>query len=464
MATNITLRYIKQNWNPTGRGNGSRAFCLRILPDVYDAEQCENERAFYFNQNAGFAESTINALMRGNRRSNTDFRFASTGFTKDFLDRIRSNSLIEYKNPEKSSVPIIENMLSKIQQDVQSMGAPTTKNHPLFAHMQFEPVGETDEETAKEFQAVRQAIEELAEAGTPETVSYGIFLLVLTAILQDWIRDVKSLYAPEALAIIKESDPRIPQTEVPGGKFTSFADPDYMYKYNIYLYRESTGNLYEGGTLEFQHPENGRTEATMTLRDTISNPASDEKPLLRTYKGRPMLSREDHMVYLIMADETDSLAILTFKHTPFKFAPCYFRPGFLIKSSPETHYPQLQMVSIVSREIPENELAYTRGLLKLNGKQLMLTQRQLDLFKEEHKNESWMPDFLRNYEPMFESHKKEYFCFDENEILSCSISDLDPQERLKILLALRAVDSPNDRGSHKFLKCQVPENTHILMK
>jgi hypothetical protein len=94
----------------------------------------------------------------------------------------------------------------------------------------------------------------------------------------------------------------------------------------------------------------------------------------------------------------------------------------------------------------------------------MLTQRQVDIFLEEFRDAPWMPDFLQNYYPMFENHKKTFYCFDEDEILSCSISDLPPMERLKVLLALKSIDPPNNQELHKFIRCEDPLDTHKLLK
>ena len=65
---------------------------------------------------------------------------------------------------------------------------------------------------------------------------------------------------------------------------------------------------------------------------------------------------------------------------------------------------------------------------------------------------------------MFEIHKRSFYCFYEDELLSCSASDLPYQDRLRIMLALRSVDPPNDTSLHKFLRASPPPKTHTILK
>ena len=466
MSVNITLNYIRENWSSATRAMDRRSFCLAVLPDAYDAGRCEHQGSDFFHPDPGIglSQQTINGLMRGNRKSSTNLAYASAAFTKDFLGKIQSNAPITYLDPQRPDVPCVDNMISKIRSQVRYHATPRTRDHPLFARMDFGPIGDCDETTRKAYRKMGMAIHYLLERETETSLSYAIFLLVITAILQDRILAVDHLYNPAAIEKTLDSDTDAPLLETGNRHHVPFADPDYMNDYNLYLFHDTTNNLFRTGRLSMKADGRGRATATLTIESTLDSPISGRHSLLRTFTGKPMLSQTDKTVYLALTGPNDSLIYLSFRYTHFNFAPMYFRMALLMSLEPETKLPQVQRAAIVARDLSEEELPYIKGLLRTDGKRLLITPRQLALFLEQFRDYPWMDDFRQNYLPIFEKHEKTFYCFYEDELLACSASDLPYEDRLRILLALRSVDPPNDNALHKFLRSNVPPKTHIILK
>ena len=202
----------------------------------------------------------------------------------------------------------------------------------------------------------------------------------------------------------------------------------------------------------------------MALHSTSRSPITGEQKIQRIFRGVPMLSKRDRVVYMGMTDEKNTFAFLSFSHMHFSYAPMYFRSGLLISSAPETKYPLAQRVAIVARKLTPEEMPYVWGLLKTSGKQLLLTESQYRIFRENFRDYAWMPDFEKHYAPLFEAHKKVFYCFNEEELLAWSIGDLSAEDRLRILLALRSVDNPSYVMQDKFLESVPPTRTHAIMK
>lgn len=466
MSVNITLNFIRENWSAATRTMERRPFCMAVLPDAYDAGRCENQGGHFFRPDApgGLSDQTVNGLMRGNRKSAVNLACASAAFTKDFQSKLQSNAPITYLAPQRPAVGCVENMLSKLRALVRTHGTPRTREHPLFVRMDFGTLGECDETTRKAYRKMRMAIERLLERETEASLSYAIFLLVVTAILQDRILAVDHLYNPAAIEQVLESDTDAPLLETGTRRHIPFTDPDYMNDYHIYLHHDTSNTLFRAGHLSMRHDGQGRSTATLTIEGTIDSPIAGRQSVLRTFTGKPMLSQTDKLVYLAMTDENDSVIYLTFSYTHFNFAPMYFRLALLVSRAPETKHPQVQQAAIVARDLSEEELPYIKGLLRTSGKQILITPRQLEIFLAEFRDYPWMADFRKNYLPIFEKHERRFYCFYEDELLSCSASDLPYEDRLRILLALKSVDPPNDNTLHKFLQATPPPKTHTILK
>lgn len=466
MSVNITLNFIRENWSSATRTMDRRPFCLAVLPDAYDAALCDNQGGHFFSPDAPgwLSDQTVNGLMRGNRKSAVNLTYASAAFTKDLQGKLQSNAPVSYRDPRRPDVPCVENMLSKIRALVRCHGTPRTREHPLFTRMDFGTLGECDETIHKAYRRIRMAMERLLERETETSLSYAIFLLVVTAILQDRILAVDHLYNPAAIEQVLESDTDAPLLETGSRRHIPFTDPDYMNDYHIYLHHDTSNTLFRAGHLSLRADGQGRSTATLTIESTVESPIAGRQSIQLTYTGRPMLSQTDKTVYLALTDQNDSLVYLTFPYTHFNFAPMYFRLALLVSREPETRHPQVQQAAIVARDLGEEELPYINGLLRTSGKQILITPRQLEVFLSEFRDYPWMGDFRANYLPIFETHKREFYCFYEDELLSCSASDLPYEDRLRILLALRSVDPPNDNSLHKFLRATPPPKTHTILK
>ena len=464
MSVNVTLNFIRDNWSSATRAMDRLAFCKAVLPDAYDHTRCENQGEHFFRPEAPGALSvqTLNGLMRGNRKSANNLAYASAAFTKDFQGKLQSNLPLTFVDPQRPDVPCVENMLSKIRLLVRYHGTPRTKDHPLFVRMDFGTLGDCDEVTRKAYRKIRMAIENLLERETETSLSYAIFLLVVTAILQDQILAVDHLYNPASIEQILDSDTDAPMLDTGNRKHIPFNDDNYMNEYHVYLFRGNSSPVFKVGTLNMRLDEQRHPFASLNIRSSINSPISGSEDRLHTFYGKPMLSQADQSVYLAMVDHQDSMIFLTFPYVQFT-SPMYFRPGLLISTQFEPKHPQVQKVAIVARELDEDELPYVKGLLKTDDKQLLISQKQLDRFLETFRDYPWMEDFKENYLPIFEKHKRPFYCFYEDELLSCSASDLPYEDRLRIMLALKSVDQPNDNSLHKFLRATAPTKTHLIL-
>jgi hypothetical protein len=465
MHCSLTLNFIRENWCAATASMDRRSFCREILPDSYDWELCSGQGDHFLNPESGacLMDQTLMGLMRGNRKSLKNLTVASVAFTKDFQQKLAHNTPIRYRDPDRAPGNTVENMLGKLRRLIRRFCAPVDRNHMLFTHMDLSPLGEGPE--GVEYSRMQLVLEMLLERETETALTYALFLMIVTAILQNRLATVQHLYSPEAVERILAADEEAPVLEVEGHNHVPFTDPNYMHSYHIHFYRDTPGKYLWEGELVMQLNESGtRAVASMTLHSRSQSPISGETELLRVFRGVPMLSRRDHVVYIGMTDERNTFAFLSFSYMRFNFTPMYFRSGILVSSAPETKYPIAQRVAIVARKLEEEEMPYVRGLLKTGGRQVILTEAQYRLFLENFRDYPWMPDFEAHYAPLFEAHKKTVYCFRQEELMAWSIGDLSQEDRLRILLALRSVDNPSDRMQDKFLESAPPTRTHAIMK
>lgn len=463
MNCNLTLNFIKDNWCAATRSMDRLSFLREILPDAYSQDLCTGQGSHFFDDNSPgcLAEATVMGLMRGNRKSARNLNFASVAFTKDFQQKLAHNSPIRYRNPDRNEERCVENMLKKLRLMIRRFCAPMDRDHMLFACMDLSTLGQGPEEP--EYTHLQLALEMLLDRETEASLIYALFLMIVTAILQSRLASVQHLYSPETVERVLEEDEEAPVMEVDGRNQVPFTDPNYMHTYNIYCFRNNMDQNLWFGKLKMEMSQN-RAVASMTLTAQARSPIAGQQEKRRVFQGIPMLSKKDHMVYLAMTDQLDSFAFLTFSYAQFNFAPMFYRSGLLVSGAPETKYPLVQRVAIVARDLSEEELPYILGLLKTDGKQILLSQKQYALFLEKFRDYPWMPEFEANYKPMFEAHKQEFYCFNEDELLAWSIGELDPEDRLRILLALRSVDSPSNTKLGKFMESVPPSRTWTIMK
>lgn len=465
MHCSLTLNFIRENWCAATASMDRRSFCREILPDSYDRELCRGQGDHFLDpdSDAGMTDQTLMGLMRGNRKSLKNLTFASVAFTKDFQQKLAHNSPIRYRDPERVPENTVENMLGKLRRLIRRFCAPMDRSHMLFTHMDLSPLGEGPE--GAEYERLRLVLEMLLERETEAALTYALFLMIVAAILQSRLAAVRHLYSPEAVERVLAEDTEAPVLEVEGQGHVPFTDPNYMHSYHIYFYRDTPSQIPWEGILTLRMNESGtRAVASMTLHSRSRSPITGEQEIQRVFRGVPMLSKRDRVVYIGMTDERNTFAFLSFSHMHFNYAPMYFRSGLLVSTAPETKYPIAQRVAIVAREPRPEEMPYIRGLLKTGGKQMILTEQQYRLFRETFRDYPWMPDFEAHYAPLFEAHKKTVYCFNEGELLSWSIGDLSAEDRLRILLALRSVDNPGNVMQEKFLESVPPTRTHAILK
>lgn len=467
MSVNLSLNFIRENWCSATAAMGRRNFCLSVLPDCYDHTLCRDRSSSYFfldGDPRALAPATLNSLMRGNRKSSSNPAPASVSFTKDLQGNLQTNAPIRYHNPQQPEVPCVTNMIQKIRRHVRNFSTPRSRTHPLFTHADLSPQGECDEALRMGYRKVQHALSLLLDRETEHSLSYAIFLLVITAILQDRILSVEHLYSAKTIEQVLYEDKDASLLELDNRMHVPFTDPSYMNNYSVYLYRETSVVRLVCANLDMTLDEQKQPHARLQMKTDMETPFSSRAPVHRIYYGKPMLSKADQVVYLAMKDDNGSMLYLTFPYMPFNYGPMYFRSATLITTDMDTRYPQAQRAVITGRKMSDEEIPYVQGLLCTSGKRILMTSKQLEIFMTEFRDYPWMEDFLKNYWPMFESHRRFYYCFNEEELLDCSSSDLPYSERLKIMLALKSVAPPNDPALEKILKTVPPSKTYSIMK
>lgn len=483
MGVRVTLRKIEEAWTPLSAENVDSVilddlkkrnneqgitfrrhlkFLAAILPDCFTPGKCKHSPFVITKMNT----SMVNGLLSGNRKTKDNPASPVPGFTNCFISCLQQTVEYEYYDGSKSCPRV--NMFDKIYTEVSKRNTPNSRNHPIFVMNQltsFFPG--TTEEVESEYQKVNLALNYLLEKTSHISISYAIFLLIVCAIVQDRIKEVSFLYAEESIQKVYEYQFGEKLIDTPSQKFGPFYDPYYFeHTYHVYKFREASGKLWGNCTLRMEQKPNGRPEATLIFSDGISSPVSGSSAMLRTYKGTPMYSPEDKMVFVGMTDEKDTFLMLSFPYHQFRFAPMYFRTGYILKASPTLGVPKAQKIAINAEPVAPLDIPYVEGLLKMDNDQLYLSRRQVDDFLEKFANYSWMKDFKKNYLPIFRVHQKKsgLYHFNSDEILSCSMSNLDRNDRIRILLALKSMDASNNPDLYKYVLCEVPKGTHKIFK
>lgn len=465
----LTLNNIAKHWlHPKLRSYTQKELCYALLPDAYNPEYCMDASTSTLISNA--SDSALRKFVDGNRSNRKTPYYANSTLTKDLISKLTDNSVIMYKdgrpnvscpNVSCPNVSYKQNMLDKINRFVQTTSPPITSEHQLFTELYFPDIIKISP-FPESFERLKSSIQQLSDNGSEAAITYAIFLLVLTSIIHKEMPQLEFLYNETAITQVIESknSPTIDNetAQIP------FSDPHYMHSYHIYLYRTEEDRLYEQGSLRMSVDSDGRTSATMTVKDSDLRPKAELTQIFREYTGTAMLSKNDRMVYLGMTDSHGALAILCFQYEPFPTGDMYYRSALLLKSAPRSYIPQVQKVAITTKSLAKEEIPYIKGVLRNNGKQIMLTEQQLNQFCTTFADYSWMSDFKENILPFIKHHEQKCYCFNENEILSYSLSDSNELDRLRITLALKSVDSQIDPDYGKFVRCNDPNNLHKLMK
>lgn len=478
MYSSVTLRDIKNLWFLSPDSLKNRDFLLEILPDSYNTELCKNTGPYCISRNSGAEEGLsdhlITSLMRGNRQTTSGSRMGCSKFTKDFCRKLDYNEAILFLNEGKKSERTVDNMLRKIHRLTVQNEGPKNRQHPLFSQIRIADT-DADGSHASTYQKVKVAIEALLAHNSEVCIEYAVFLLIITAVLQYHIAEVAQLYAPETIERVATSVMEVPITQVDGQNHRHFTDPAYMHEYNVYYYRDGYVTSSLGGQSAAKEAGlwigklkmeavNDRSSATLSVTSKINAPLSGERLLQRTFHGTPMEACKDDMVYIGMTDENDSFIFLTFAHTEFANAEMYFRSGLLVSSAPETKYPVVQKIVITGRELTDEEIPYVKGLLRTNGKHVVISEGQYEQFMKQFADYPWMKDFKKSYAKLFKAHRKVFYSFSEEELRGCATTELDYQDRLRVLLAIQSINSPVDIDLHRLVESIPPSRTHTIMK
>ncbi len=165
-----------------------------------------------------------------------------------------------------------------------------------------------------------------------------------------------------------------------------------------------------------------------------------------------------------MRDQNEKLGILAFQYQKFNFGAMYFRSGLFLSTTSDTNVPGVQRVAISARMLNADEIPYVEGFLKTSGTGITLTDHQPQLFRKQFGHYPWMEEFERSILPFILNHACTCYRFDEAEILSYSLTELDEQSRLKIMLALKSVSESNRRDTRNSMDCLPPCDLHKLFR
>jgi len=455
----VTMKQIQKYWDlPELTAKKNEDLSIALLSDDFNGKLANQGCTV---QNLG--KSTLGKFVNGNLRSKHSRSFANADITKRMIDHIRADHLVPYHSElEMPPRTCRESMLCNIRQLVDRTLPAMTGDHPLFTCLALMDESTLNDGEREQFRILQDTIDGLRSDGTPEALTYAIFLLALTSIFRHQMATLPELYDLQA---VRETLSATPGTGLPmAANQAPFTDPDYMNDYWLYLFRIGYSRLYSRAHLSMCLDENGMPQAELSLYDTNDSAALSRTPIDRRFTGIPYRSSHDKTVYIVMQDQNDKLGILTFKHQKFNFGPMYFRSGLFLSTSSDSNVPMVQRVAISARKLEQEELPYAEGFLKTSGTGITLTDQQLQAFLKKFQNYPWMEEFERSILPFINSHACKCYRFDEAEILSYSLTELDEQDRLKIMLALKSISETNRRESHTNVNCTPPPDLHKLFR
>lgn len=455
----VTLKLIQEHWDlPELSAKKNEDLSIALLSDDFNGKLANQGCTV---QNLG--KSTLGKFVNGNLRSKHSRSFANADITKRMIDHIRADNPVPYRSElEMAPRTCRESMLRNIRQLVDRTLPAMSGDHPLFTRLSLADETTLNDGEKEQFRVLQATIDSLRADGTPEALTYAVFLLVLTSIFRHQMAALPDLYDLQA---IREALSSAPCAEPPLiDSQTPFVDSDYMNDYWLYLFRIGYNRLYSRAHLSMSLDQNGTPHAELSLYDSNDTTAIGRTPIDRRFSGTPYRSAHDKTVYIVMRDQNEKLGILTFQHQKFNFGPMYFRSGLFLFTSSDSNVPMVQRVAISARMLESEELPYAEGFLKTGGSGITLTDQQLQTFLKEFQNYPWMEEFERSILPFINSHACKCYRFDEAEILSYSLTELSEQDRLKVMLALKSLSESNRRESHTNLNCTTPPDLHKLFR
>lgn len=458
MKKPVTLKAIQQTWNLPALANMSNLqLSCSLLSDTFNKDLADFGCGV---QSMG--ESTLGKFVNGNLRDKKGRAFANVSVTESMLEELLDDAPVPYRDEQKMPPRTCrESMLCNIRRFVDQTRPAMTEKHPLFTRLSLMDETILKPGEKEQFEVLQQTIDALRAEGTAEALTYAVFLLVLTAVFRYKVVAYPELYDLESIRFLIRSLSAVEKPLIEGQAF--FMDENYMNDYHVYLFRIGYNRLY-GKAYMSMRLEEGKPQVKLTLYDKEETAAANLEPVNRLFIGTPFRSGSDEMVYAVMHDQNNKLGILTFQHQKFNFGAMYFRSGMLLYSSSDTRVPMAQRVLICSRKLGQEELPYVEGFLKTSGSTITLTEQQLQAFLKKYQNEEWFEKFEESFLPFINSHACRAYRFDASEILAYSLTDLNEQDRLRVMLALKGLPDSNRRESDTNINCLPPPDTHKLFR
>lgn len=435
----IVLRDLKNLWNHPKLGHLEyKEFLKMILPDLYDNSVTSEEMYHSYQHDlSSLSSDQLNKLFRGNRRPERGKRYyAAATFTKELKNWLLSEQKIVYTQENVEGKTAKESMIEKIHRYVQTDSVPMTKKHSLFQDFDYSKENLYDAKLS-------QVLQSLVECGTEEALVYAIFLLILVAIFQDHIEDLSLLYSDKEICKVVE-ERFLKRNEEDSvllcydmESYDYLTDEAYMNEYYVYTYETRKNRVCQCGYLNMW-VEKKVALAALNLSDVTQMKSEHTDSWGWAMLGNPILNRKDKTVVTVFTQKDGGMSVLCFPYEPCHSKNVDFCCGFLISNHQRMRMPQMQKIIISTKKIGTDELSYVRGILKLNQKKVLITERQLEVFLEEFAQESWMEEFKREVLPFIQGHYVKGYYFSENEILSYTLTEMDETDRLKVVEALKS--------------------------
>lgn len=462
-TVHVTLQDIQRHWkhpnmNQYGRAAKRREFCLKMLPDLFDADLFPNAPAArYFSRQDGLEDPVVRMLVNGNRKSKTGYAryLGCAAFTQDLIDILNDNEPmgLSGETPRK-------NLFTKLAALAASSDPPLSQRSALFQNIRLEPDMPGGPGEAA-YAALRNTCARLWQVGTPQACAYAVMILVLAAWLQWRVADIPWLWDWDEITGYLYTD--VPRPAAAEAAFRiPFTDSAYMHEYRAYTFRTTQSRLFEEGTVSIT--PDSLFGARMELKLRYQAGSDPNHIQTRVYTGTPMLCQNDQCVIADLQDARGAFAHLYFYHRPF-LTDMYFRMALLVKKDPEQPTPICQKLVLCRRELPPEQLPYAEGALSTAGDQLIFTEEMLARFCETFRDPvhyPWYPKLEANLLPWLRQTVR------DSQVLNCGILRLSAlgkfseTEILQIILALKSIRVPGYPRDWRFITCHDTEGLHKL--
>lgn len=471
--TVASLENIARVWNVMGMSQKPHEQVIHMLfPDILDGtlvvssqyikfqkEDSDNNSIDSSSTEKNFA-SAYSSFMHGNlkRAYNQagDSQFANSNVITKLLRAIEKDTPLEYQG-SSILVGCRKNMLQKIYYLVSQTDKATLHNVLTLEIFPFDAKAHQGA-NLEERKEIEKVIRSLDKIGTTGALCYAIFLLILTSVFRDRTMQLEALYCDDTIKkVIRAS---MDNSFLPTG-FDFFSDEKYMNTYNVYMYRSPVGqegHLYNKGTLELDKGDI-IPSAALSFEDIYKT-----DPISHSYKGNPIIAND--VVYVIMSDEKckGTTGILCFKYEEFQNTePMYFRLALFI-SRAITGTLQVQRAIITTKELTSDNEDAIKGLLRTSGKQIFLTEDELERFVQNNRTKAWIQKFENVFNKQILAAKLTEYWIDESRILEYEKNDFTEEELVQIAYSLKNFSDSQWKGKDMHIDCTPPEHFHRLMR